>query len=711
MEVVNRSLSFSRLLQLCASDKNLRKGQNIHAQIIKTGFLSDPFLQNSLINTYSKCGDMADAELKFEEIQTKDVVSWNCLISGFCNHSHDSKVLNLFKRMTTENMKPNSFTFSGVITAISGLSALREGRQVHSLSMKTSILNDVYVGSSLINMYCKCGLVSEARLVFEEMPDKNMVTWAAMISGYALERCGHEAIALFKLLQKENMGLNEFIFTGVLSAASAKEFLNYGLQIHSQALKTGLESHISVKNAIVTMYSKCERLTDALLVFESSEEKNPITWSAMITGYTQNGDSSEALRLFSSMNLAGIRPSEFTLVAVLNSCSNLMALWPGIQVHTYLLKMGFGHQLFIRSALIDMYAKCGSIKDARKGFDQLQEADVVLWTSIINGHVQNGENEEALSLYGQMERENIRPNSLTIASVLRACSSLAALEQGKQIHARAVKYGFGLTNPTGSALSTLYSKCGCLEEGNLAFQRIPERDVVSWNTMISGYSHNGFGQKALKLFEEMESEGITPDSVTFVNLLSACSHMGVVERGWHYFKLMKEKYGIEPRVDHYACIVDVLSRKGLLLEARNFIESVPIDHGLALWRILLGACRNQRNFEIGSYAGQRLMELGSTESSAYVLLSSIYASVGRWGDVERVRKLMRERGVAKEPGCSWVELKNRVHVFVVGDQMHPQIGEIRLELKRLNMQMGDEGYRPDTNWVFPDMERGLAQSG
>lgn len=236
----------------------------------------------------------------------------------------------------------------------------------------------------------------------------------------------------------------------------------------------------------------------------------------------------------------------------------------------------------------------------------------------------------------------------------------------------------------------MYAKCGSLEDGNLVFRRMPTRDIVSWNAMISGLSQNGEGLKALELFEEMRQGPTKPDYVTFVNILSACSHMGLVERGKVYFKMMLDEFGIVPRVEHYACMVDILSRAGKLLEAKEFIESATIDHGMYLWRILLGACRNYRNYELGAYAGEKLMELGSEESSAYVLLSSIYASLGRSDDVERVRRAMKLRGVNKDPGCSWIELKSQVHVFVVGDQIHPEIVNIRVELRRLSKHMKDE---------------------
>lgn len=676
--------------------KNLHKGQALHAQIIKTIAPSSVFLENNLVNFYAKCGLLNKAKLVFDNIIEKDVVSWNCLINGYSQKgpSGSSFVMELFRLMIVENTYPNAHTFSGVFTAASSLCDINGGRQAQTVAIKTASFYDVFVGSSLLNMYCKTGLVDEARKVFDRMPERNSVCWATMVSGYAMQAMAEEAMQLFESMRCENEGGNEFVFTGVLSGLTIPELVDTGKQVHSLAVKNGLLSITSVGNALVTMYAKCGSLDDAVKTFYSSGNKNSITWSAMITGYAQSGDSDKALKLFHNMHLSGIVPSEFTLVGVINACSDLGALIEGKQFHSYALRSGYESHMYVLTAIVDMYAKCGSIDDARKGFDYLRQPDIVLWTSIITGYAQNGDSEGALNLYCKMQMEGIIPNALTMASVLKACSNLAALDQGMQIHGRIVKYGFNLEIPIGSALSAMYAKCGSMDEGYRVFCRMPTRDVISWNAMISGLAQNGYGNEALELFEEMRLEGTKPDHVTFVNLLSACSHMGLVEQGWKYFKMMSDEFSIVPTVEHYACMVDILSRAGKLYEAKEFIESAKIDHGLCLWRILLGACKNYRKYDLGAYAGEKLMELGSPESSAYVLLSSIYTALGKWEEVEHVRRMMKARGVTKEPGCSWIELKSLVHVFVVKDQMHPQIDEVRLELQSLTKLMKDEGYEP-----------------
>ncbi|CAK9155075.1 unnamed protein product [Ilex paraguariensis] len=706
MTLVTRSF-FAKLLQY-THQKNLPNGKSLHAQIIKTGSSSCIYISNSLVNFYAKSHHLTEAHLVFEEIEVKDIVSWNGLINGYSQMGtpkSSSSVMKLFKLMRKENTFPDAHTFAGFFSAASILMDPFCGQQAHSLAIKTACCSDVFVNSSLLNTYCKCGLVCDARKVFDRMPERNSVSWATMISGYAMHRFAGYALEVFRMMTlEEKEDVNEFVVTSVLSAFTLPEFIDIGKQIHCLAVKNGLLSVVSVGNAVVTLYAKCGSLDNALQMFEISSEKNSITWSAMITGYAQSGDGEKALKMFSDMHFSGMRPSEFTLVGVLNACSDVGATVEGKQLHGYLIKLGFESQIYIITALVDMYAKCGNVGDARKGFDYLQEPDIVLWTSMIGGYVQNGENEIAMSLYCRMQMEGMVPNELTMASVLKACSSLAALEQGKQIHAHTIKYGFGLEVPIGSALSIMYAKCGNLEDGSVVFRKMPTRDVVSWNSMISGLSQNGCGCEAIELFEEMRLEGTKPDYVTFVNILSACSHMGLVERGWIYFKMMSEEFGIVPRLEHYACMVDVLGRAGKLNEVKEFIESATIDHHLCLWRILLSACRNYRNYGLGAYAGEKLMELGSQESSAYVLLSSIYTALGRGEDVERVRRMMNLRGVSKEPGCSWIELKSVVHVFVVGDQLHPQIKEIRTELRQLSKLMKDEGYQPASDLISEGFE-------
>lgn len=698
-----------------SQQRNLVAGRAVHGQIIRTGASTCIQHANVLVNFYAKCGKLAKAHSIFNAIICKDVVSWNSLITGYSQNggiSSSYTVMQLFREMRAQDILPNAYTLAGIFKAESSLQSSTVGRQAHALVVKMSSFGDIYVDTSLVGMYCKAGLVEDGLKVFAYMPERNTYTWSTMVSGYATRGRVEEAIKVFNLFlrEKEEGSDSDYVFTAVLSSLAATIYVGLGRQIHCITIKNGLLGFIALSNALVTMYSKCESLNEACKMFDSSGDRNSITWSAMVTGYSQNGESLEAVKLFSRMFSAGIKPSEYTIVGVLNACSDICYLEEGKQLHSFLLKLGFERHLFATTALVDMYAKAGCLADARKGFDCLQERDVALWTSLISGYVQNSDNEEALILYRRMKTAGIIPNDPTMASVLKACSSLATLELGKQVHGHTIKHGFGLEVPIGSALSTMYSKCGSLEDGNLVFRRTPNKDVVSWNAMISGLSHNGQGDEALELFEEMLAEGMEPDDVTFVNIISACSHKGFVEKGWFYFNMMSDQIGLDPKVDHYACMVDLLSRAGQLKEAKEFIESANIDHGLCLWRILLSACKNHGKCELGVYAGEKLMALGSRESSTYVQLSGIYTALGRMRDVERVWKHMRANGVSKEVGCSWIELKNQYHVFVVGDTMHPMIEETKDLVCLVSRQMIEEGFVTVLDSSFVEEEEGTQLS-
>ncbi|XP_051205187.1 pentatricopeptide repeat-containing protein At2g33680 [Lolium perenne] len=705
-----RHISHTQFVEHLRRAARARDGEPLHAWALKSGAAAHTPVSNSLITFYSSLPRplLPAAFAVFADIpdSTRDVASWNSLINPLSRHRPHA-ALSHFRSMLSSSagaILPSPHSFAAAFTAAARARSVSAGAAAHALACKLpSASSNVFVSTALVNMYCKLDLAADARRVFDEMPERNGVSWSAMLAGYAAGKCSQEAFELFRLMLGECPSeKNEFVATAILSAVSVPLGLPMGIQLHGLVVKDGFGGFVTVENSLVTMYAKAACMDAAFRVFESAKERESVTWSAMITGYAQNGDAERAVTMFSNMHAAGFSPNEFTFVGALNGCSDIRALVAGKQAHGLIVKLGHEAQIYVKSALVDMYAKCGCIGDARVGFDQLYEVDIVLWTAMVTGHVQNGEHEEALSLYSRMDKEGIIPSNLTIVSGLRACASIAALEPGKQLHTQILKFGFDLGTSVGCALSTMYSKCGNLEDSLAVFRRMPSRDVIAWNSIIGGFSHNGCGNGALDLFEEMKLEGTAPDHVTFINVLWACSHMGLVHRGWIYFRSMTKDYGLTSRLDHYSCMVDMLSRAGMLTEAKDFIESITIDHGTYLWGIVLGACRRMRDFDIGAYAGERLMELGSEDSSAYILLSNIYAAQRKWNDVERVRHLMKLRGVSKDPGCSWVELNSRVHVFVVGEQQHPEAENINVELRRLAKHMKDEGYCPTSKFSWDE---------
>jgi pentatricopeptide repeat protein len=693
------------LFKDCIHKKDLIEGKLVHAHMIKNGIQPDIFLRNSLINMYAKCDDLVGAKNEFDNFIERDQVSWNAIIAAYARHGELKEAVELFRQMGRANKKADHFTFGSILVACSNLRVPKMGIQLHTHSIKTGFELHVSVGCSLVNMYAKCNSVEDARQVFDKMPERNVVSWTAMITGYALQECGDEAMELFELMQWTDIGLNKFIFTSVLSAFAHPQALEQGKQIHVHAIKNGLEMDVSVGNALVTMYANCGSIDDALQAFKLASRHDLVSWNAMITGYAQNVHGEKALNLFCEMQHSGLKPNQFTFVSVLKACAIQEALDQGKQIHSYILKLGFEAQIFVGSALVDMYAKCGSIEKAHRGFDEMPEKDMVSWTTLIAGYMQNGNGEEVMSLFCQMEHAGIKPNQYTLTCVLRACASLAGLEQGKQVHGHIYKIGLNMDVSVGSALTTMYAKGGSIDDAWEVFDKMPTRDVVSWNSIIAGYSQHGRGEEALQLFGHMQQTGKKPDDITFINVLSACSHGGLVDQGWHYFNSMIHDHNIIPRIDHYGCMVDILGRGGYLEKAEDFINNASFDHKAPLWRILLGACRTHGKVEIAKRAAEYILELEAPDSTTYVLLSNIYAAAGRWSDVEKVRKLMKDKGVKKEPGRSWIQVNNRVHVFVVGDRSHPQTDDIYATLERLAKVLKDAGYVPDTKSVLHDLDQ------
>lgn len=408
--------------------------------------------------------------------------------------------------------------------------------------------------------------------------------------------------------------------------------------------------------------------------------------------------------LFRKMRLAAVKPNSVTLLSLLPAFADFTGLQHCVWIHAYIIKSGFESNISVGNTLLDVYAKCERIELARKVFDKMSERNVVSWTGIIAGYTQYGHANEALALLYQMQEEDIEPEVITMVSVLPACAHLAALQQGRCIHAYIIRRGSELDVPVHSALLTMYAKCGCIEVARQLFDKMAERDLVSWSAMITGYGMHGDGENALALFSQMQQIGINPDNITFIGILSACSHAGLVDEGLQYFDWMSQDYSLTPGVEHYACMVDLMGRAGRLDEAHNFIKRMPIEPDVNVWGALLGACRIHSNIELGEFVSKRLVELEPKKVGNYVLLSNIYAAAGRWDNVLKVRSMLKDRGLKKTPGSSWIELKNRVHSFSVGDKSHPQSEKIYTLLESLAEQMKNAGYVPDTSFVLHDVE-------
>ncbi|CAK9267147.1 unnamed protein product [Sphagnum jensenii] len=608
--------------------------------------------------------------------------------------------------MQQEGMTSDNFTFVRVLNACASLQALEEGRRIHKQIVQNNCESNIYVASSLVDMYAKCGSIEDAWTVFSRMAVRNVVAWNAMIQGHVKCGQGKKALELYGQMQQQGVQPDPVTFVGLLNACASSGTLEDGQRLHGDVIKSGCESVVYVANSLIDMYAKCGSIEDACKVFHNMPAHDLVSWNVMILGHVKCGQGQKALDLFQQMQHEGLQPDTASFVGLFNACASLRALEEGRRIHTYIMQTNCESNIYVSSSLVDMYGKCGSIEDAWRVFNRMPTRNVVAWNAMIHGHVKCGHGEKALDLSQQMQREGVEQDPVTFVGVLNACASLGAiaLEEGRHIHEQIIQHGCEFDVFVGSSLVDMYGKCGSVEDARRVFDNMPTRNVVSWNAMLGGYSLHGHGKQALELFEQMCQEGVEMDRITFVLLLSACSHAGLVNEGLCYFESMGSVYSIPATLEHYAFMVDLLGRSDHLHEAEDLVKMMSWDPDAAVWMALLGACRVHSNVEMGEYIAKQLVELNPGNAAGYVLLSNIYTAAGKWDQSAAVLQLKLDRGVKKQAAHTWIEVNNQVHRFVVDDQQHPQLAEIHAELKRLSQQMNDIGYVPDTKFVLHDIE-------
>ncbi|GMJ14823.1 hypothetical protein like AT3G13770 [Hibiscus trionum] len=510
------------------------------------------------------------------------------------------------------------------------------------------------------------------------------------------------------LIEMAAQGL-EMKFEGydtLLNACMKTRAFREGQRVHAHMIKTRYLPPVYLRNRLIIFYGKCDRLREARNVLDEMPEKNVVSWTAMISAYSQRGFASQALDLFVQMLRSVTEPNEFTFATVLSSCTSTFGFELGRQIHSLIIKRTLDTHIFVGSSLLDMYAKAGRIHEAREVFESLPERDVVSCTAIISGYAQLGLDAEALEQFRRLNLEGMTSNYVTYASVLTALSGLAALDLGKQVHSHILRGNLPFYVVLQNSLIDMYSKCGNLIYSRRIFDNMPERTVISWNAMLVGYSKHGMGREVVELYELMRNENkIKPDSVTLLGVLSGCSHGGMEDVGLKIFdEMVNGKDGVEPDIEHYGCVVDLLGRAGRVEEAFEFIKKMPFEPIAALWGSLLGACRVHSNIDIGEFVGRRLLEIEPENAGNYVILSNLYASAGRWEDVRMVRDLMMKKAVKKDPGRSWIELDQTLHSFHASDHSHPRREEVFVKLKELSIKFKEAGYVPDLSCVLHDVD-------
>ncbi|CAH9120862.1 unnamed protein product [Cuscuta epithymum] len=694
--------SLSCVLKSCSCLSSQFLGKQAHCHCTKSGFLEDVSVGTSLMDMYMKTGSIIDGERVFDEMGGTNVVTWTTLIAGYSSNGLIDRSLQAFKTMQMEGIKPNSFTFATVFGAFAGDDTPEKGFQLHALVIKFGFDATLFVGNSLISLYSRSGMVEEAKAVFGKMEIRSEVSWNAMITGFVSNRHDFEALELFHWMRVSPVKQTRATYLAIIKLCSNLKESDLARQVHCWVMKSEFGSVENIRTALMGCYTKCGDMDDAFKLFSSTINRNVISWTAIIGGYLRNNcRAEEAANLFCQMRKENVKPNHFTY-------STILSAYPVIcisQLHSEIVKTNYENSPTVGTALLDAYVKTGCIHDASKVFETIHEKDIVAWSAMVAGYAQDGDTEKAVKVFSQLAKEGVLPNEFTFSSVINACAtSASAVEQGKQFHGSSIKFGYNNALCVSCALVTMYAKRGSIESANVVFQRQKERDLVSWNSMITGYAHHGYAPKALQIFEEMRSKNMEMDVVTFIGVISACTHTGLVSEGEKYFDFMVKDLQIPPSMEIYSCMVDLYSRAGKMEKATSLIDRMPFPASATVWRTILAACRVQRNMELGKLAADKLISLHPQDSAAYVLLSNLYAASGNWQERDRVRKMMEERGVKKETGYSWIEIKNKTYTFTAGDGNHPLSNSIYMKLEELSFRLREAGYEPDTSYVLHDVE-------
>lgn len=693
------------LMHQCAEECSLREAKAIHGHILKCNFSVDNLLVllNHVMHAYSKCSDFGSARKVFTTMSQKNVFSWTVMIIGCTENGllHDS--FKYFSEMQHYGIEVDAFAFSAILKSCIGLNRMDLGEIVHAQIIVRGFISHVFVSTSLLSMYAKLGEVECSLKVFNSLTVHNDVSWNAMISGLSANGLYLEAFNYFLLMIKDGFAPDVYSFISVLKAVGMLGDFDKGKQVHICASKLNLESNVRVGTALIDMYSKCRALQEARSVFDRnfSQCRLNMPWNAMIGGYSDCRLNQEAVALYVEMCENNVKSDVYTYCNVFDAISDLKCSKFLRQVHAMVLKDGCDSvELSIENAIADAYSKCTSLEDVRKIFERMKQRDLVSWTVLVGAYCLCFAWEEALVAFFRMREEGCSPNEFTFSTILTACAALCYLDLGQQLHALLYKSDLGTDNCVNSALVDVYAKCGCLIEARKVFDCISRPDVVSWTAIISGYAQHGCVTDALQLFRRMENLNIRANAVTLLCVLFACSHAGMVKEGLKYFWSMTERYDLEPQMEHYACIVDLLGRVGHLNEAFQFIKAMPIQPDEMVWQALLAGSRIHGNIELGEIAAKNILSIQPKYSAAYVLLSNTYMERGSSRDGLQWRKLMKEQGVKKEPGYSSISLKGRVHTFYAGDQQHPQKDEIYLKLAEIRKLLKLHGYVPDLKYAL-----------
>ncbi|OMO57948.1 hypothetical protein COLO4_34962 [Corchorus olitorius] len=643
-------------LKACGALQWTGFGKGVHGYVVKLGFDSCVFVASSLIDMYGKCGVLEDARKVFDGMPERNVIAWNSMIVVYMQNGMNEQAISVFYDMRVEGIEPTQVSISSLLSASANLGAIEEGKQGHALAVLDGLELDSILGSSVINFYSKVGLVEDAELVFDTMNGKDVVTWNLMISTYV--QCGliEKALNMCHTMRSQNLRFDCVTLSSILTAAAKSSNKKLGKEGHCYCIRHNLQADVVVASSIVDMYAKCGRIDCAAQVFSSTTNKDIILWNTLLAAYADIGHSGEALKLFYEMQLESVPPNVTTWNSVI---------------------LGFirNHQL----------------NEAIDFFSQMQplgvQPNLITWTTLFTGLAQNGFQNEAVQFFQKMQESGIKPNTVSITSALSACTNMTSFLHGRAIHGYCIRHEFGSQVSVSTALVDMYAKCGSLSQAKRVFDGIVNKEVPVYNAMISAYALHGQAGEALAVYKHLDEAGIEPDDITFTSVLSACSHTGLVNEGLEIFFDMVSKHHTRPSMEHYGCVVSLLSRSGDLDEAIRFIHTMPYEPDAHIIGSLVAACKEQNEIELVEKLSNYLLEMEPDNSGNYVAISNAYAAAGRWDNASKIRDSMKGKGLKKSPGCSWIEIGEKLHPFLAGDGSHPKNKEIHATLDLLGNDM------------------------
>ncbi|KAK9995013.1 hypothetical protein SO802_024716 [Lithocarpus litseifolius] len=654
-------LSLNSVLKGCVMNGDLSRGIQVHGLIVKLGLCDNAFVGNGLIELYDEFDCFDESLNVFDALICKDVAVINTMIKVYAKMGNVEEAFENFQLLVSDMRGPTRATFVNLLGGISGYGRLKEGLLVHGFIVKLGLEGQGLVENSLVGMYCSLRAMDEAFDLLLYLGSENVMSWTTLISQFSIHGCFQEAMDVFQQLHHDEVvAIDEVMLVCILSASAASKCLCLGTQIHSIIVKTGISIHKAVVSALMDMYSNCFCLEDMHKVFQQvGRNSDLLIWTIVISGNVHNGLPMEALKYFCQMLNEGMRPDAVACVSVLTGCIGMQATEHGEMVHAYVTKSGNGTKSSVQTTLISLYANCGCFSSAEKLIVRRVDYDVVSVTALMSGYAKFGYSIKALFWFRKLLREGISPNNFTLACALMVSSKSTSILTGRSLHNLIIKVGLEDENFVASSLIDMYSKCGAIEDAVHYFNRAQQKDIVVWNSLLAGHAHQGNSEEVLQAFNEMQNCGIKPDGITFLSILSGCSHGALTDQVMEYFCMMRDVYGISPMVEHYACVIDSLGRAGLFKKAVKFTEAMNFTPCMLMLRSLLSNCILHGCSQLGLAVVAKMIVLGGDEIATYALFSKLCAINERWGDSMKARELMNKKvGLSKKVGTSWIESRN-----------------------------------------------------